>query len=230
MGSTILVSTITWAAQDWLSIEMIPDGTILPRARTADERREGIVAVAREAFFAKGYGATSMSAIASKVGGSKTTLWTYFPSKQELFAAVADDLVERFGLALEVRLSVDADLTEELCQFARALLSTLHTQAIVNMHRLVIGEAGRFPELGAMMYERGPARGKARLAQFFEECMARGVLRKGNSARAADQLAAMIQTGSSQRRLLGLIERPTDDELSREAQDAVYSFLNGWKA
>jgi AcrR family transcriptional regulator len=209
---------------------MIPGGTIPQKARTPDERRAGIVAVAREAFFAEGYGATSMSAIASKVGGSKTTLWTYFPSKQELFAAVADDLVKRFGLALEVRLSVEADLATELRQFARALLGTLHTQAIVDMHRLVIGEAGRFPELGSMMYERGPARGKARLAQFFEQCMVFGMLRKGSGARAADQLAAMIQTGSSQRRLLGLIERPTDEELDREAEDAVHSFLHGWAA
>lgn len=206
---------------------MIPSGTGLPK-RTPDERREGIVAIARELFLTSGYGATSMSAIAAKVGGSKTTLWTYFPSKQELFAAVADDLVERFGRALEVRLDPDEEIGEELRRFAQALLTTLHTQPIVDMHRLVIGEAGRFPELGAMMYERGPARGKARLAAFFEACMARGKLRNGDGRRAADQFAAILQTGSAQRRLLGLAGRPTDDQLAEEAGDAVRTFLHGW--
>lgn len=206
---------------------MIPSGTALPK-RTSDERREAIVAIAREMFLSGGYGATSMSSIAAKVGGSKTTLWTYFPSKQELFAAVADDLVERFGRALEVRLDPNEDMEGELCRFAQALLTTLHSDPIVEMHRLVIGEAGRFPELGAMMYERGPARGKARLAAFFEACMAGGKVRSGDGRRAAEQFAAMLQAGSAQRRLLGLAGRPSDEQLSDEAAGAVQTFMHGW--
>lgn len=38
-----------------------------------------------------------MSSIAGQVGGSKTTLWAYFPSKEDLFAAVVDDVVEQYG-------------------------------------------------------------------------------------------------------------------------------------
>lgn len=215
---------------DRLSIEMIPSGTIAQKSLTRDERRETFVATAREAFLSNGYGATSMSSIAAKVGGSKTTLWTYFPSKSELFAAVADDLVERYGRALEVRLDPDADCEEELRRFAVALLITLHTRPIVDMHRLVIGEAGRFPELGAMMYERGPARGKARLAQFFEGCMDREKLRRGDGLLAAHQFASMLQSNSAQRHLLGLTGAPEIHELEREAVETVKTFLGGWAA
>ncbi len=206
---------------------MIPSGTGIQK-RTADERREAIVGIARDMFLSGGYGATSMSSIAGKVGGSKTTLWTYFPSKQELFAAVADDLVERFGRALEVRLDPNEDIKGELCRFAQALLTTLHSDPIVEMHRLVIGEAGRFPELGAMMYERGPAKGKARLAAFFEACIARGKVRNGDGRQAAEHFAAMLQAGSAQRRLLGLAGRPSDEQLSEEAAGAVQTFMHGW--
>jgi AcrR family transcriptional regulator len=209
---------------------MILDSTDQQKLPTPDERRAGIVAVAREAFFTHGYGATSMSRIAARVGGSKTTLWTYFPSKQELFAAVADDLVERYGKALEVSLDPADPIETSLNRFACALLTTLHTDAIVNMHRLVIGEAGRFPELGRMMYERGPARGKARLAAYFEACMDKGMLRRGDGLHAAHQLSAMLQAGSAQRRMLGLIERPDDPALEREAEEAVHTFLHGWRA
>lgn len=187
------------------------------------------MAVAREAFLTNGYGATSMSAIAAALGGSKTTLWTYFPSKQELFAAVADDLVKQFGRTLEVRLDPNEALEGELLHFARALLTTLHSQPIVDMHRLVIGEAGRFPELGRMLYERGAARGKDRLARFFQACMANGKLRVGDVRRAADQFSAIIQTGSAQRRLLGLVGQPDPDQLAVEAEDAVHTFLHGWR-
>lgn len=209
---------------------MILDSTIPQKPKTADERRQAFVDAARQAFFSSGYGGTSMSAISAKVGGSKTTLWTYFPSKQELFAAVVDDLVERYGRALEVELDPNGDVHAELCRFGIALLQTLHSEPIVDMHRLLFAEAGRFPELAAMMYARGPARGKARLQRFFEEAMRRGKLRQGDSVAASELFPAMLQTGSAQKHLLGLIGRPSDADLAYEAGQAVDTFLRGWHA
>ena len=46
----------------------------MPARPDRDERREAILKVARAAFLSDGYAATSMSAIAAKVGGSKATL------------------------------------------------------------------------------------------------------------------------------------------------------------
>src|SRR5579863_10433780 len=56
-----------------------------------DAKRRAILEVAREVFLAQGYAATSMSEIAAKVGGSKGTLYNYFRSKEELFAAFMAD-------------------------------------------------------------------------------------------------------------------------------------------
>ena len=53
----------------------------------SDAKRRAIIAVAREAFLARGYAATSMSEIAANLGGSKGTLYNYFRSKEELFGA-----------------------------------------------------------------------------------------------------------------------------------------------
>jgi len=50
-------------------------------------RRDEIVRIASEAFLDAGYAGTAMSTAASRVGGSKATLYNYFPSKEELFAA-----------------------------------------------------------------------------------------------------------------------------------------------
>lgn len=65
-----------------------------PTTDSASLRRKAYVDAGREAFLDAGFGATTMSSIAARVGGSKTTLWSYFPSKEELFAAVVDDIVE----------------------------------------------------------------------------------------------------------------------------------------
>ena len=191
-------------------------------------RRQAFVDAAREAFFTHGYGATSMSAISAKVGGSKTTLWTYFPSKQQLFAAVVDDLVERYGRALEVVLDPCADIASELRRFARALLETLHSQPIIDLHRLTIGEAGRSPELGRMMFDRGQAKGSARLQAFIEAAMKEGKLRQGDPALAARQFASFLQAGSPHERMLGLIDAPDDGRIETEIETVVSAFMHSW--
>lgn len=60
-----------WTLEDGLlSTEMIPDSTVvLDDAATA--RRKAFVDAARELFFANGYAGTTMSSIASKVGGAR---------------------------------------------------------------------------------------------------------------------------------------------------------------
>ena len=92
----------------------------MPPKCPASAKRAAIVAAARAEFLAHGYGATAMSAIAARVGGSKTTLWTYFPSKQELFAAVVDDSVERFGAALDVPLEPELPVKTRCAASAKA--------------------------------------------------------------------------------------------------------------
>src|SRR3546814_1098206 len=66
------------------------------REERKTQRRASILEVARRSFFEKGYAATTMSGIAATLGGSKSTLWRYFSSKEELFAAVLDDATAEF--------------------------------------------------------------------------------------------------------------------------------------
>lgn len=209
---------------------MIPASTDDQKARTRDARRDAFVTAAREAFFSKGYGATSMSSISAEVGGSKTTLWTYFPSKQDLFAAVVDDIVERHGVALEVPFDLDSDLGDSLRKMGRALLQTIHSEPIVNLHRLTMGEAGRFPEIARLFWERGPARGKARLQQFVCDAMARGKLRQGDALSASRQFSGMLWMGSIQQHLLGIEGLPSKAETEREVEAAVEAFMRAWRA
>ena len=169
-----------------------------------------------------------MSSISAEVGGSKTTLWAYFPTKQDLFAAVVDDLVERYGRALEVPLDPESDVAESLRRMGRALMQTIHSQPIIDLHRLTLGEAGRFPELARLFHERGPARGKARLQGFIRELMARGKLRAGDPVAASRSFFGMLQAGSHQQHLLGLIGQPSQAEVDAEIEAAVDAFLRAW--
>src|ERR1700760_3697848 len=64
-----------------------------------DDRRKAILAIARDVFLTEGYAAASMSAIASRLGGSKGTLYNYFPSKEALFAEFMRNECEAEALA-----------------------------------------------------------------------------------------------------------------------------------
>lgn len=191
-------------------------------------RRQSIVAVARDAFLKDGYGGTTMSSIAAAIGGSKTTLWTYFPNKQDLFAAVIDDMVERYGEAHRVPLPTDGDLSETLRSLATSLMKTLMRPQIIALHRMVTGEAGRFPELGTVLYERGPARGHARVSAWLVQLMEQGVLRKADALVAAKQFVALCQAGQFQKHLIGAQRKVDKLALEIEIDKAVDTFLRAY--
>jgi AcrR family transcriptional regulator len=216
-----------WTSEDVLSIEMIPAGTAgLDDA--AAMRRKAFVDAARELFFANGYAGTTMSSIASKVGGSKTTLWTYFPSKEELFAAVVDDIVAQYGDALAIELPLDEPVSDVLRTFGNLLMTKLTATPILSLFRLVVGEAERFPHLAETFYDRGPRRGKARAAVWVGEKMVRGEIRMGDPMRAVQQFTGLCQSGVYQFAMLNLPESRDLDRLRDDVDAAVDAFYRAW--
>ncbi|MDG5489824.1 TetR/AcrR family transcriptional regulator [Sphingomonas sp. BGYR3] len=215
---------------------MVPTSTVFSAEpeddaeRTSrDIKREAFVEAARESFLTRGYGATSMSSIAAAVGGSKTTLWSHFPSKEALFAAVVDQMVARYGRAMDVPLDPTEDIAESLRRYAAALMETVHSDPVIELHRLAIGNAGRFPELARTFYERGQARGKARLSVFLGGAMQMGKLRAGDPYVAARQFAGMLFHGSPQQHILSLTGAPSPAEIEAEIDLCVDSFMRAWK-
>ena len=178
----------------------------LPRT-DRDERREIILQIAHAAFLEDGYAATSMSGIAARVGGSKATLYNYFSSKEELFAAVIAERCRDFQEML-----YDADL--ESHDFRKAL-TTLGERAVrwmlrddsIATYRLITAETGRFPELGRVFYLAGPQKGKEMLAEFFGRAAENGHLKPGYMMGMAIHFMVLCK-GELQHRKLWNIDEP----------------------
>jgi len=92
------------------------------RVRT-EEKRQQIVLMAAELFAELGYERTSMSAIAARVGGSKATLYGYFPSKEDLFRAVLDRDVNAEADRLMQEFLAERDLRGGLIRLGIAFLT-----------------------------------------------------------------------------------------------------------
>lgn len=188
-------------------------------------RREAILGVAQEMLFERGYGGTSMSAVAARLGGSKTTLWSYFPTKELLFEAVVDSIVEEYGATIENVPLPDGDFAQTLTHFGRAVLVTVNSPVVMNLLRLVIGEGNRFPELGRLYYIKGPGRAQFRLAAYLENEMEAGRLPQGNPETSAAFFLQMCQAQATQRALFNLTNNTPCAELEKEVDAAVQAFL-----
>jgi TetR/AcrR family transcriptional regulator, mexJK operon transcriptional repressor len=201
--------------------------TISRRDARKAERRRAILDIAERTFMEKGFADTSMSTIAAALGGSKTTLWSYFPSKDDLFAAVLDSKISDFQTALDEALIPAGGTAAALSRFGRLFLAKLLSPSSIALHRLIVAESERFPQLGAAFAARGPDRVRNRLTRYMEEEMAAGRLRRNDAQRAARQFIALCQAGCYLDRLWRPVEQIASD-VEGDVAAAVEGFLRAW--
>ncbi|MFC4254105.1 TetR family transcriptional regulator [Altererythrobacter xixiisoli] len=196
------------------------------RAARRQERRAAIVAVAQRHFTEYGYGATSMSAIAAELGGSKTTLWSYFSSKEELFAEALEVWIRDFSPISALK--PEADLRQTLLGYGTEFLRTMLSSNIATLFRLVIAEASRFPEIGRIFYEHAPLRRHKVLAAYLDGQITAGRLRPVDSLRASAQLHHLCIYRLFMHSMWGLDPDISAEAIDREVGEAVDMFLHGY--
>ena len=194
-----------------------------------ERKRAAVTEAATKLFLHSGYRGTSMDEIAAAAGVSKQTLYKQFSDKEQLFCEVvramvtaASDRVYEAVRGLEVK----ADLEADLRAIARRQLELVLQPALMQLRRLVIAESGRFPELGRIFYEQGPARTIDALAEALGKVAAGGRLRIDDTHRAAAQLNWLIMSEPlNQAMLLGLDAPPPAKDIDQWATTGVATFL-----
>lgn len=194
------------------------------------DRRQAILTVASRSFLEKGYAGTTMSAIAAELGGSKGTLWSYFPCKDELFGAVLDHETSAFRESLSELLDPSGELQATLRQFSLKLMAKLTSPLAIELHRLVVAECGRFPEVGRIFFDRAPRLTHELLARYLAEMMERGQLRTDDPLASARLLINMCMSGSHQKMLLGLYSEVPEGAVEENVDRAVEVFLRAYRA
>lgn len=196
------------------------------RAEQKQDRREAILTVASRSFLEHGYAGTTMSGVAATLGGSKGTLWNYFPSKEELFSAVIDHETAAFRARLSTILDPCGDLRETLLRFCTRLLERMTSPKAIALYRLVIAEAGRFPEMGRIFYDRAPRLTYGILGDFLEGAMERGQLTRDDPLAAARFLITLCMSGCHLQMLMGLLDEPSPEQVEADVERALDLFLS----
>ena len=226
------------------SVKMSVVADTAPRTTRGDQRRQAILDIARETFLREGYAAASMSAIGARAGGSKATLYTYFPSKADLFAAVMADMCAQNRLELTSETDAAPDLETALRRLGRRYIDLMLSDELVTLHRLVVAESVRFPELGEALYAVGPQLGKATLAERLRRFIDAGALRAGESLhleggfagvdgpafRMAGQFFDLCLSGLYRRRLWNIAQPITEADKAANVEAAVTVFMRAYAA
>ncbi|MFC4140135.1 MULTISPECIES: TetR/AcrR family transcriptional regulator [unclassified Microbacterium] len=202
-----------------------------PRRRGRPGGLDGadLLSAAREVFLDEGFAAATMDAVAASARISKQTLYRRFASKEELFAAVVADWVERGRDAMRPhldRLRTAPDVRAGLRELADVLHAGVLSTPVVRMRGLVIAEAERLPDVAADYVRLSWERNQALLADALAELGLRGSLKIADAATAAQQFTWLVLAAPLDRiTLTGGAERPTAAGLTAIADDAVETFL-----
>lgn len=205
-----------------------------PRARRPagqdPAKRDQILNGAQEIFSRLGFDAASMNDITREAGVSKSTIYVYFASKDELFEAlVARERERLFGMMLE-QLDRPGPVEDVLFAYGCFLARKLCSDKVISAHRIVIGVTERKPELGQRFYESGGQRGMTVLRRYLDAQVAAGTLDIADTELAAYQLVELCLAGMFRRRLLShLPDEPTEAQIERVVGAGLEMFLSRYR-
>src|SRR5919108_4233143 len=122
-------------------------------------KRTAILEAATALFLRNGYRGTSMDEIAALARVSKQTVYKAFSDKERLFSEIVISAVNEpadpvYDEVLELEDS--GDVETDLRGLARQLLVRVMQPRILQLRRLVIGEAGGVSPLGGPLFQKSP--------------------------------------------------------------------------
>lgn len=196
-----------------------------PTADAAAQLETTILDAATAAFLADGYAATTIEGIARTSGVAKRTVYARWSGKPALFRAVLERLMARWLTSAGMWATTD-DLEAALHDAAARILAVALTPEAVALHRLLIAESARFPELPTMLRQAGANEGSTRIAALLNRAIARGDLPRQDTTLAAEQFLHLVLAGP-QRRALGLGRHLDQQQTSAWGRAAVSLFLAG---
>ena len=196
--------------------------------KKSDSKRQTILDTAFRLFRTQGFDKTSVSEITAEVGGSKATIYSHFPSKEELFVECMMAAAENYMAETLKHLDAsNADPDVALFDFGRSFLNFICSPEQLEVRRLMIAEAAR-SGTGKLFFDKITAL-RTHVSAFMSACMASGTLRRDDPALAADHLGALLEAEIFEPLLLHVREgSPAQTEIALAAKRAVAAFRRAY--
>ncbi len=161
------------------------------RQRRKEARPAELLAAALDLFVERGFAATKLDDVAAHAGVSKGTLYLYFASKEELFKAVIQQgILPVLDQGDEMLLQFDGDAGALLETMLKRFWELVGSTHLAGIPKLMISEAGNFPEVAQFYYENVILRGRGLIRAVLERGIASGQFRAVDIESAIDVILA----------------------------------------
>ena len=189
-------------------------------------KRQKILDGAQNVFLRMGFDAASMNDITREAGVSKSTIYVYFESKDELFETLCEQHRSILFTQIEAINGEGLSNKEGLIAYGIALVSLVTSDMVISAQRTILGVTERKPEIGVRFFERGPRRGLFVLKAYIEKLQQKDIICVTDVQHAAYQLAELFLAGIYRQRLFAFLENePTAEQIRYNVESAVNMFF-----
>ena len=168
--------------------------------------------------------------MARRAGVSTKTLYRLVPNKAALFEGMVSDRLDRFLSDFNLQVPEDADIEAGLNAALMAYADLGLDPEVVALQRIILQEAGQFPDLAAAFYNNGIVRTTAALSKWLRLQVKRGLIDIDNVEEAAGILIGMVASAPQRAAIYGGVPLPSRAQLKARVRKCVKLFLHGCKA
>ena len=191
-------------------------------------KRQSIIKGATTLFLKHGFNTVSMDKVAQSAPVSKATLYKYFDSKNDLLAAVIDELCGSLWQTME-DVPIDSESVEHnLKKIASAFVNLIFSKEGLAIYRLVVAECYDFPELGKLVYETGPKSALSQLEQYLNTINKRDQVNITDLTFTADSFFSLLKGDLHFQCLLGIKAPPSVVEKKALINQVVAFYMQGF--
>jgi len=194
----------------------------------SEQRRRHILQVAAAAFTELGVDNTTMADILQRLGGSKSTIYSYFPSKAELVQAVIAHSAEIELQSAFMKLDSAIAPAAMLPPFGRTYLAQVLKPEMVSAMRIAQQDGAR-NDNGKCFHDGGPRIGWELMQAYLQHQIAAGALVPCDAQVAALHLKGLLQSELLDVTMFGF-DVPETGMIQATADRAVDTFLRAYLA
>ncbi len=184
-----------------------------------------IIEGARKAFMQHGYEGASTEEIVRQAAISKGTLYSYFPSKKELFEVIIKEECQHQSQKILHNVDLSRPVRQVLRDLATGYLDLLLSPFPQDLFRLAVAEAKRFPRLAKAFYDSGPGQGIERLTSLMRTFADRGEIAADDPHMAACHFEQLCKADLFNKALFGVQSEFSKTEVRRVIDHAVDAFM-----
>ncbi|SHF06885.1 transcriptional regulator, TetR family [Ruegeria intermedia] len=193
--------------------------------KLTDKKRKDIIEAAIAEFRENGFLAAKTTSIAKRAGVSSRTLYKHFETKEALFDAITEIMIERNAAMAPVPYDPGRPVAEQLVEGLERYVAVITEPEAMGLTRMVISEFLRDLDRSRAFFAES-AKHDYPVKRLIEEAMAAGALRKADPELATNQLLGLVKAFFFWPEFLAG-EKP---ESEGALQDCVAMFLCHYKA